>query len=169
MILPCSVQNFKAIGQMKRVLWSEEISRDLSAKMSSGRVSYIAQPVRFESASLPRDGIEIRPITEKWKIPRWWTYGHWRTIFCQHDDPPSNQWRYIQRDDLTMSVIVCAKKLYVFNSLAPERCGSYFTCVFFELILRVDILNNSCEIGLSGCVLPNPSMIRWHCVCNDYI
>ena len=30
--LPCSVQNFKPIGQLKRVLWRNEISRDLSLR-----------------------------------------------------------------------------------------------------------------------------------------
>ena len=32
--------------------------------------------------------------------------------------------------------------------LVPWTCGSNFTIVFFELILSIDILSTSCEIGL---------------------
>ena len=35
-----------------------------------------------------------------------------------------------------------------FNSLDPERCGSNFTSVFFKLILPIDFLYISNEIGL---------------------
>ena len=34
-----------------------------------------------------------------------------------------------------------------FNSLAPKRC-KYFTRELFKLILQVDILSISCEVGL---------------------
>ena len=44
-LLPCSGQNIKTIGQLKQMLWSNEISRDLSLiKMGFGRISYTAQP-----------------------------------------------------------------------------------------------------------------------------
>ena len=33
------------------------------------------------------------------------------------------------------------------NSLAPGRCGSKFTSALFKLILQIDILSTSCEIG----------------------
>ena len=35
MILPCSVQHFKAIGQLKHELWADEISQDLSLRWIS--------------------------------------------------------------------------------------------------------------------------------------
>ena len=41
--LPCSVQNFEMIGQLKLMVWTEEISWDLSSRwVSEGRISYIA-------------------------------------------------------------------------------------------------------------------------------
>ena len=36
----------------------------------------------------------------------------------------------------------------IMNSLAPGRCGSKFASVVFKLILRIDILSTSCDIGL---------------------
>ena len=40
------------------------------------------------------------------------------------------------------------------NTLPPGRYGSNFSGVFFKLILRVDILSTSCEIGLSHIHVP---------------
>ena len=40
------------------------------------------------------------------------------------------------------------RQQYIINSLAPELCVSNFTNVFFQLILWIDILNISCQIGL---------------------
>ena len=34
------------------------------------------------------------------------------------------------------------------NSLAPKRCGCDFISTFFKLILRIDVMNSSCEICL---------------------
>ena len=33
------------------------------------------------------------------------------------------------------------------DSMIPEWCESNFTCVFYKLILQIDILSSSCEIG----------------------
>ena len=38
-----------------------------------------------------------------------------------------------------------------FNSLAPGRCGSNFTSLFFKLISRIDILSTSCETDVRWC------------------
>ena len=33
----------------------------------------------------------------------------------------------------------------IYNSLAPEGCGSNFTSTFFKVTLQIDILNFSCD------------------------
>ena len=34
-----------------------------------------------------------------------------------------------------------------FNGLAPQKCGSNLTSVFFAIILRIDVSSTSCQFG----------------------
>ena len=55
-----------------------------------------------------------------------------------------------------------------FDSLAPEKWWSYLTSVFVKLILRIDILITSCEIGLMRVPL-NPTDYKSIGLYNDLV
>ena len=68
-ILPCSVQNFKMIGQLKRMLWMDEILRDLSFKTSFRRIIFIAQPPRCAGCWMIRSRLTpVRRTYVVWRL-----------------------------------------------------------------------------------------------------
>ena len=60
------------------------------------------------------------------------------------------RWNSTQFQEIFYSLLtrIHALTFTTCNSLAPERWGSNFTSVFFKLILWIDILHPSCEIGV---------------------
>ena len=59
-ILPCSVPNFNAIGQMKRMLWTNEILRDLSWRwVSDGYPILHSTPEHKHNKNQHRNTIDI--------------------------------------------------------------------------------------------------------------
>ena len=76
------------------------------------------------------------------QYPQWWL-----NIYCI--GPVSYKKIKLMVNNITKKIPFFKKwpsRLGV-NSLAPERCGSKFTSVFFKLILRIDILSTSFENG----------------------
>ena len=63
-------------------------------------------------------------------------------------------WIYVVRtDNLTAGEKSPSESGKNINSLVPEKCGSNFARLFFEVILWIDILITSCKTGLMWVLL----------------